>query len=240
MCVQFFFPGALVVPSVRGRCDRLLQPSRPTMTSLLLCFLPHVTGWTLPTVEPSSAASYRAVRSAVARMQYGYMDQQQNYQQSYGGVQWRIDSSYGVQAMPQFRFPALPKYWALPYTVRNGEDQVLSRWNMMSEALTVSRVQCMVRVLADGTPTLVGCGKAPSLFRAFGGPWSPLYKGESVLLSDGLQVSLDCNDPEGAVLPASTRAEAGRAATTSRATHSRAATRAGPRRSTRRAGRRTT
>ncbi|EOD38634.1 hypothetical protein EMIHUDRAFT_224425 [Emiliania huxleyi CCMP1516] len=170
--VQFFFPGALVVPSV---------------------------GWTLPTVEPSSAASYRAVRSAVARMQYGYMDQQQNYQQSYGGVQWRIDASYGVQAMPQFRFPALPKYWALPYTVRNGEDQVLSRWNMMNEALTVSRVQCMVRVLADGTPTLVGCGKAPSLYRAFGGPWSPLYKGESVLLSDGLQVSLDCNNPEGAV-----------------------------------------
>ena len=122
------------------------------------------------------------------------MDQQQNYQQSYGGVQWRIDASYGVQAMPQFRFPALPKYWALPYTVRNGEDQVLSRWNMMNEALTVSRVQCMVRVLADGTPTLVGCGKAPSLFRAFGGPWSPLYKGESVLLSDGLQVSLDCNN----------------------------------------------
>jgi len=124
---------------------------------------------------------------------------QQNYNSNGVPVSWRIEPFYGVQAMPQYRFPALPKYAYLPYTVRNGEDQVLSRWNMMQEESHVSRVQCMVKVLPDGTPTLIGCGKFPSLYRTPGGAWSALYKGQTVLLADGMQVSLDYEQPENAV-----------------------------------------
>ena len=42
--------------------------------------------------------------------------------------------------MDQYRFPALPKYWSMPYTLRNGDEQVLSRWNMMQESGYVSRI----------------------------------------------------------------------------------------------------
>lgn len=135
-------------------------------------------------------------------MQYdqGYAQQGYGAQQGYAQqVQWRIDAYYGVKAMAQERFPALPKCWYLPYTVRNGEDQVLSRWNMIYESDFVSRMQCMVKVLPDGTPTLVGCGKNPSLFRSQGGQWNYLQKGQTQILQSGDQVSLDYNNPESAV-----------------------------------------
>ena len=153
-------------------------------------------------------------RSSSLQMQYGYGGQQQGFgqqQQGYGSqqqgygqpVQWRLDALTGVAPMPQYRFPALPKYWSLPYIVRNREDQVLGRWNMQQESMYVSRVQAMVRVLADGTPTLVGCGKAPTLVRQCNnmqcGMWMELYKGQTHILSDGDQVSLDAQNPEGAI-----------------------------------------
>ena len=90
-------------------------------------------------------------------------------------------------------------YRYLPYTLRNGEMQVLSRWNMASQRTTVSRVQCKVRVSADGTATLTSCGKGPTLWRAWGGPWNGLYKDERHILTDGEQISLDWQEPEAAV-----------------------------------------
>uniref|UniRef100_A0A7S2N8S6 WW domain-containing protein n=1 Tax=Haptolina brevifila TaxID=156173 RepID=A0A7S2N8S6_9EUKA len=90
-------------------------------------------------------------------------------------------------------------YRYLPYILRNGEMQVLSRWNMAIPSMTVSRVQANVRVSADGTATLMCCGKGPTLWRAWGGSWSALYKDEQHVLADGDQVSLDCNNPEAAV-----------------------------------------
>jgi hypothetical protein len=153
------------------------------------------------------------------KMQYGGYGQQPGYAQqdpwaiptcddssgqqlSYGAqAQWRIDAAAGVAAMPQTSFPALPKYHVLPYFVGNREDQVLGRCNMMQKTDHVERVQCMVRILADGQPTLVGCGqKAPTLVRSRSdGQWSYLYKGDKRILVDGDQVSLDCYNPEGAV-----------------------------------------
>ena len=91
-------------------------------------------------------------------------------------------------------------YRYLPYTLRNGEVQVLSRWNMERQKLTVSRVQCKVRVAADGShATLTSCGKGPTLVRAWGGLWNALYKGEQHLLADGDQVSLNWHDPDAAI-----------------------------------------
>jgi len=124
---------------------------------------------------------------------------QQNYNSNGVPVSWRIEPFYGVQAMPQYRFPALPKYAYLPYTVRNGEDQVLSRWNMLDQKLTVSRVQAVVQVLPDGTAALESRGKGPTLWRERGGPWYAIQKGERAALAEGDQVALDPVNPESAV-----------------------------------------
>lgn len=91
-------------------------------------------------------------------------------------------------------------YRYLPYTLRNGAMQALSRWNMERQQLTVSRVQCEVRVGRDGAATLTSCGKGPTLWRAWGGSWSALYQGGCHALSNGDQLSLDWQEPEGAVL----------------------------------------
>ena len=95
------------------------------------------------------------------------------------------------------------RYLYLPYALRNGEEQVLSRWNMARPSLTVSRIQCKVHVLADGSAALVSRGRGPTLCRALGGQWSGLYKDQWHMLSDGDQVSLDSNDPEAAVFTCS-------------------------------------
>ena len=90
-------------------------------------------------------------------------------------------------------------YRFLPYTLRNGEEQVLSRWNMQKQKLTVSRVQCKVRVADDGTALLTSCGKGPTVWRSWGGLWNYLNKDEWRILQNGDQVGLDCQDPEAAV-----------------------------------------
>ena len=134
--------------------------------------------------------------------QRGYSSQQGWRRQAYGApVLWRIYDYYGVKGMSQNRFPALPKYWTIPYTLQNGEDQVLGRWNMVYESPYVSRMQCLFKVYNDGTPTLTSIGKGPTLWRLPNGPWNVLYNRQSIPISGAgvVQVSLDANNPEGAV-----------------------------------------
>lgn len=90
-------------------------------------------------------------------------------------------------------------YRVLPYQLRKGEMQVLSRWNMERQSPYVSRIQCKVRVKADGTALLTSCGKAPTLIRAWGGEWNWLHTGERHVLAHGDQVGLDWQEPEAAV-----------------------------------------
>ena len=92
--------------------------------------------------------------------------------------------------------------YALPYLLRSGEEQVLSRWNMLEQKMTVSREQAVVECSIDGILTLVSKGKGPTLWRAYGADWVALHKGERLVLTDGDQVGLDCNDPEAAVFMA--------------------------------------
>ena len=162
-------------------------------------------------------------RASIPTAQYGYGGGQQGQQQQYGQQQqqygqaqqgygapvqqgpqalWVLHGAAGVKGMAVNRFKALPKYWTLPYTLMNGEEQVLSRWNMQYESTTVSRMQCLIRVLADGTPTLTSTGKAATLWRMPGGPWNPLYKRQQIQMTSGIQISLDPNNPEGAVFTA--------------------------------------
>ena len=69
---------------------------------------------------------------------------------------------------------------------------------MLTQKLTVSRVQAIVQI-HDGTATLSSCGRGSTLWRGRGLPWVALNKGDQVPLTDGDQVSLDCNDAEAAV-----------------------------------------
>lgn len=87
----------------------------------------------------------------------------------------------------------------LPYVLGAGEDRVLSRHNMVEPRPSVGRGQCRIKCAADGGAVLVSVGESPTLWRAAGGAWTSVYQWESQALSDGDQVSLDCNDPEAAV-----------------------------------------
>ena len=128
---------------------------------------------------------------------------------------WRIDGLSGVAGFSGVPgFSADNKYadggfrmeraregrpCQLPYLVGAGEEKMLSRWNMLEQKQNVAQDQCVVRSTFDGTATLVSLGEAPTLWRATGGAWSALYQGQEQVLSEGDQVGLDCDDPEGAV-----------------------------------------
>ena len=153
------------------------------------------------------------------QMGYGQPQQQMGYGQ--GGSDGGDDAGYrGMQgppkyyARPDYSKPVLwtlhgsfgvtghgvaEKYFTMPYAMRCGDEWVLSRWNMMQQRPTVSRIQAIASVNYDGTATLISNGRGPTLVRARGSPWSALFQGQSRLLQDGDQVSLDCNDPDGAV-----------------------------------------
>ena len=87
----------------------------------------------------------------------------------------------------------------LPYGLGKGDEKVLSRWNMIEQKLTVDTKQCSVQCLDSGAITLTGQGDQPTLLRKQNGQWSPIPKGQTVILSHGDQISLDYSDPEGAV-----------------------------------------
>ena len=145
-------------------------------------------------------------------MQY-YNQQQQPPQGLYGTpVVWSLAGLSGVIGFSNvanfvgynIATMANPEYYAmdyrfLPYMLRNGDEQVLRRWNLVRQKLTVSRVQCTVAVSADGTATLTSYGKGPTLWRAYGGPWNGLYYGQAQVLADGDQIALDWHHPESAV-----------------------------------------
>ena len=145
------------------------------------------------------------------QMQYGGYDAQRGVQQDYSSqLVWSLSGFSGVQGFSGVegthdRALSLAAdtaasgsagsiyqqdYRNLPYILRNGQGQVLSRWNMVSQKLTVSRMQCEVQVSADGTATLISRGKGPTLWRAWGGPWNGLNKGEWQELADCDQVTL--------------------------------------------------
>jgi len=79
---------------------------------------------------------------------------------------------------------------------------VLGRYDMETSKPTrpyVSREQCAVQLHSDGSATLESRGKPPTLFRNRGGGWYALQRGDCLTLTDGDQIGLDYNDPEGTV-----------------------------------------
>jgi len=148
-------------------------------------------------------------------MQYGqgYAPQQDygGYQQVGAQVLWRIYPAAGVSGHNRFsgavsdlnrdRFSSVcNKYGTLPYELIANDERILCRWNMQFPVETVSRSQCKVTVYPDGNALLTSQGScAPTLWRQQGGPWNALYDGQMEWLTNGCQVSLDANNPEGSV-----------------------------------------
>lgn len=82
-------------------------------------------------------------------------------------VTWSVRGVAGVSGFTHpDGFTHLDRYRDLPYFVQSGEELVLSRWNMEVQKLHVSREQCTVSVLGDGTASLLSCGKPPTLWRS--------------------------------------------------------------------------
>merc|ERR1712008_31335 len=103
----------------------------------------------------------------------------QGGQQGNGGqVLWRLDRYYGVAGFSGVAgFTAEKKNMgytpedddffrpcALPYTLCSGDERPLSRWNMLEQKLTVSRVQAIVKASAAGA-VLSSEGRGPTLWR---------------------------------------------------------------------------
>ena len=143
--------------------------------------------------------------------QQGYGDQQGYVgQQDYGGQQdYEMQQNYDLQpgyaslmgAVRQTLLHVEPTAGVYnTYEVRNGERQVLGRWDMDNPNPYISREQCVIDLSPDGTAsTITSVGKPPSALRASDGEWYEVRPGESYAVYDGQEFSLDCLKPETAV-----------------------------------------
>jgi hypothetical protein len=79
-----------------------------------------------------------------------------------GHSQWEPPQAVAPQAVAsQVLWVVAPFEGVRPeFRLRNGEEQVLGRSDMVEENPYVSRAQCLVRVSPDGTATAVALGKA--------------------------------------------------------------------------------
>lgn len=80
------------------------------------------------------------------------------------------------------------------YTLRPGEEQVLGRYDMAEPEICVSRVQCLVRVAADGTASVTSLGKPQTRVVVGADAWRRstviLGKEQTHVLKDGEQIAL--------------------------------------------------
>jgi len=70
---------------------------------------------------------------------------------------------------------------------------------MAQQKITVSRAQCAIQVGMDGQAMLQSRGRGPTGWRQGYNQWTWLRQGETRPLQSGDAISLDVNDPEGAV-----------------------------------------
>ena len=83
-------------------------------------------------------------------------------------------------------------------------DETVMLWNMTTGECTMTLTGnggWVHSVVFHSTlaAVLASDGDYPALVRAPGGQWEPIYKDQQRRLNEGDQISLDSNDPEGAV-----------------------------------------
>jgi len=132
---------------------------------------------------------------------------------TWNGAEWISSDQLGISPISggsapqqadiggaQVVWELVPYYGAYPVSnrggldqIRNGQEQILGRYDMVQQDPYVSRAQCVVNVGADGTATLTSVGKPPTMVRAYDGdPWTNIRKGETHVLSDGEQINVVC------------------------------------------------
>jgi len=138
--------------------------------------------------------------------QHGYGDQQgYGHQQGYG-----VQHGYGA---PQVLVRLLPTVGvfchgrsetmqANEYTVRNGQEQVLGRYDMALQNPYISRAHCVVRVAPDGTATISATGKLAAAVRQPGFDWQKVRPSQTHLLVEGHEIALDPKAPQNAIFTA--------------------------------------
>jgi hypothetical protein len=166
---------ALLVRAPRDRVQR----TRPLFAQLV--------GWTTQ-VDAASGETY-------------YCDEQT------GQCQWEppqattAQGSYRGQVVQEVVWRLVPTTGVYSeYAVRNGEEQVLGRADMAEPSRHVSERQCIVQVAADGSAELISVGDLCTLVRPRdGAPWKRIATFGTRDLADGKQISLNREDPEGAI-----------------------------------------
>jgi len=125
--------------------------SRCSSSAVLLFSILSCLAATGSTLRLASASAQRAPRTGARRSRL--------VAQLALGVDEEYGQAYGVQVA----WILAPSDTVLhEYSVRNGEEQTLGRFDMASQDLYVSRAQCRVRVAADGTASVVSLGKPPT------------------------------------------------------------------------------
>lgn len=170
----------------RSECAEVLraQLSRPQRSRAAIAqFGAHglPAGWTTGS-DPASGAAYY-------------------YNEITGESQWEPPLASAQQGHgAQVCWLVLPKRGTLnQYAVRNGEEQILGRFDMAEQNPYISRMQCLVKVARDGTASLTSIGKPSTLCKMQNAArWRHLWKFEERALADGDEISLNFISPEGA------------------------------------------
>lgn len=182
---------ALLRPSAyTAPCNRVLL--RPTPAYTAPCsrvqrtrrLLAQHGGWTTAVDQTSGQTYYYNEQTGESQWEPPQAAANHAWSHPHGSktVLWRMVGSSGTRSR---------------YNLRKHDVRVLSRYDMLKRSLFVSRKQCLVSCLADGTAKLTSVGKPPTLWRERSGPWCLVGRGESLFLTDGDQVSLDVNNPDG-------------------------------------------
>ena len=157
--------------------------------------------------QPQQGGFGQQQQGGYGQQQGGYPQQSyppQNYpQQSYPGQQqggYGGQSGFGAQGSWQVIYPN-----GQLSEVRYGSQLTLGRYDMPMQNPYVSRQQCVVMMGADGAATVTSRGKPPTGWRPrYGGPWNWLQAQQQHVLSDGDQITLDYQNPEGCVFTCTT------------------------------------
>ena len=120
---------------------------------------------------------------------------QQSYSEDYGAQQ-----GYGQQVIPRFVWSVVPTVNVhSQYSVSNGEQLVLGRFDMTIQNPYISEVQCLLKVEPNGAATLSTVGQASSAVRGPCGRWAKVRPDQTHLLHDGYEIALETKNPENAV-----------------------------------------
>jgi len=168
----------------------------------------------------SSVSHLQRPRNLVAQMAPGWVPvvdpqsgQTYYYNEQTGGSQWEPPQyastfgaqDYGTQLLVRV-VPTVgvicngrPEAMQVEYTVRNGQEQVLGRYDMAIQNPYISRAHCFIRVAEDGVATVSATGKLATAVRQPGYDWQKVRPDQTHLLVNGHEIALDPKAPENAV-----------------------------------------